>query len=66
MGEKRNPYWSLVGKPERKKPLKRPRHGGSSNNRHSGKHPKRYINYQNYYQYINTINTDTSWDTSSV
>jgi hypothetical protein len=26
MGEKRNPYKILVGKPERKRPLERPRH----------------------------------------
>jgi hypothetical protein len=26
MGEKRNAYWILVGKPEEKRPLGRPRH----------------------------------------
>jgi hypothetical protein len=27
-GERRGPYWILVGKPEGKRPLGRPRHGG--------------------------------------
>jgi hypothetical protein len=31
MGEKRNEYWLLVGKPEGKRPLGRPRHGWVDN-----------------------------------
>jgi hypothetical protein len=31
MGEKRNEYWLLVRKPERKRPLGRPRHGWVDN-----------------------------------